>query len=102
MKKLYNNAHAAFLVSIRMKGVFSFLIFSLYFNQLAYAQGVSINSSNAVADASAMLDINSNSKGVLIPRMTAAERNAILSPATGLYVYNTDCNITEYCKHIAQ
>lgn len=41
-------------------------------------------------DASAMLDIQSNSKGVLIPRMLTSERTAILSPANGLLVFDTD------------
>ncbi|MEO6453326.1 MAG: tail fiber domain-containing protein [Ginsengibacter sp.] len=39
---------------------------------------------------SAMLEINSNSKGLLIPRMTADQRSAISLPATGLIVYQTD------------
>ena len=37
-----------------------------------------------------MLDIKSTSKGVLVPRMTAAQKNAIVLPATGLLVYQTD------------
>lgn len=41
-------------------------------------------------DASAQLDITSANKGVLIPRMTAAIRTGISSPATGLLVYQTD------------
>ena len=41
-------------------------------------------------DASAMLDIASNSKGLLIPRMTLAQRGNIKSPANGLMVYQTD------------
>ena len=41
-------------------------------------------------DASAMLDITSNSKGLLIPRMTLAQRGNIKSPANGLMVYQTD------------
>ncbi len=41
-------------------------------------------------DASAVLDITSNSKGLLIPRMTLAQRGNIKSPATGLMVYQTD------------
>ncbi len=38
---------------------------------------------------SAMLDVESSTKGLLIPRMTTAQRDAIASPATGLMVYNT-------------
>jgi len=38
----------------------------------------------------ALLELYSTSKGLLIPRMTQAERNAISSPATGLLIYQTD------------
>lgn len=41
-------------------------------------------------DASAKLDISSTSKGMLAPRMTAAQKTAIALPATGLLVYQTD------------
>jgi hypothetical protein len=41
-------------------------------------------------DPSSMLDIQSTAKGLLIPRMTLAERNNIPSPAQGLLVYQTD------------
>ena len=41
-------------------------------------------------DPSAMLDIRSTSKGLLIPTMTTAQMVAISSPADGLIVYNSD------------
>ncbi|MGH1437243.1 MAG: hypothetical protein ACRBG0_22575 [Lewinella sp.] len=41
-------------------------------------------------DASAMLDVQSTDRGVLIPRLTTIQRDAVASPATGLMVYNTD------------
>lgn len=41
-------------------------------------------------DHSAALDIMSTSKGVLVPRLTTAQRIAILTPANGLLVYDTD------------
>lgn len=41
-------------------------------------------------NASALLDIRSTVKGVLIPRMTRAQRDFIAAPATGLLIYQTD------------
>lgn len=40
--------------------------------------------------SSSVLELNSNSKGVLIPRMTNAQRESIENPAPGLLVYCTD------------
>jgi len=51
---------------------------------------VAINTTGAGPNASAMLDISSTTGGVLVPRMTTAQRTAIGSPATGLLVYQTD------------
>jgi uncharacterized protein (TIGR02145 family) len=53
---------------------------------------VSITTNGAAPDNSSMLDIKSTSKGVLIPRMTMEDRNAISSPASGLMIYQTDNN----------
>ncbi len=51
---------------------------------ISFAQaGVGINTSGAEDDPSAMLDVSSAEKGVLIPRMTEAERNAIVNPSDG-------------------
>ncbi|MCZ2355831.1 MAG: hypothetical protein LC115_03910 [Bacteroidia bacterium] len=47
-------------------------------------------------DASAMLDIQSGDKGILVPRMTTSARSGIASPATGLLIFNTDINQFEY------
>ncbi|OFY82806.1 MAG: hypothetical protein A3F72_01605 [Bacteroidetes bacterium RIFCSPLOWO2_12_FULL_35_15] len=52
--------------------------------------GVSINTGNTAADPSAMLDVSSTSQGLLVPRMTTSQRNAIASPANSLLVYDTD------------
>lgn len=41
---------------------------------------------------SAMLDISSTSKGLLMPRMTAAQRAAIVNPAKGLMVFDSTTN----------
>lgn len=47
-------------------------------------------------DASAIVEYQSTTKGILPPRMTTAQRNAILTPATGLEIYNTDTNNKEF------
>jgi len=53
---------------------------------------VSINNDGSSPDPSAGLDVNFNNKGVLLPRMTYMQRNAIANPAEGLIVFCTDCN----------
>ncbi len=60
---------------------------ALFFVALCRAQ-VGIGTTNP--DVSALLDITSTDKGVLLPRMVQAQRTAISSPATGLLVYQTD------------
>src|ERR1051325_2391977 len=60
------------------------------------AQGVGVNSSGNSPDPSAMLDVNSHTKGVLISRMSTAERDAISSPAEGLQIFNTNTKCFEF------
>jgi hypothetical protein len=62
----------------------------------AWAQGVAINTSGTQADPSAMLDVESNTKGFLPPRLTVAERNGISNPHPGLMIYNSDANCMEW------
>lgn len=50
---------------------------------------------NEVQDASALFEVKSTVKGVLLPRMTTTQRNAIGTPATGLEIYNTTTNRKE-------
>ena len=50
----------------------------------------------ATPAASALLDLTSTSKGMLVPRMTAAQKNAIASPSTGLLLFQTDAPIGFY------
>ena len=69
-------------------GVLILLVFLL--NVIAVPAQVAINTTNDAADPSAMLDVKSAGKGLLVPRMTAAERDAIASPATGLLIFCTD------------
>jgi hypothetical protein len=56
---------------------------------------------NNAVNASAILDISSTAKGILIPRMTTTERNAITVGASqdSLMIYNTTTNQYEYYEH---
>lgn len=58
--------------------------------KLMFAQGVGFGTNNP--DPSALVDITSNNKGMLVPRLTSAQRTAIASPAPGLLVYDTNTN----------
>jgi len=51
---------------------------------------VGINSDGSAPDGSAMLDVKSTEMGVLFPRLTKAQRDAIATPATGLIVFQTN------------
>ena len=61
--------------------VFSVLCFS------AFAQSVGINTN--APHLSSLLEIKDTAKGVLLPRLTNAQRQAIQNPAQGLLIYNT-------------
>ncbi len=46
-------------------------------------------------DSSAVLDLYSTTRGFLMPRLTTAQRDAIISPATGLMIYNESTSDVE-------
>jgi len=62
---------------------------TVYFSlQTGMAQQIGIGTPTPAA--SAILDVSSTTRGLLPPRLTAAQRNAIASPANGLIVFDTD------------
>jgi uncharacterized protein (TIGR02145 family) len=65
------------------------------------AQNVGINSTGVPPHPSAGLDINFTDRGLLIPRMTTAQRNAIASPTLSLLIFNTDNNCFQTYNSIA-
>ena len=69
-----------------MKQLFTFLA-AVVFTATTYAQ-VGINTNNP--DASSALEIESTTGGILIPRLTETQRDAISPAATGLMIYQTD------------
>jgi hypothetical protein len=55
----------------------------------SFSQNLAINADGTPPNANAILDIKSNNKGIMIPRMNTAARLAI-PPTIGLLVYDTD------------
>ena len=60
------------------------------------AQGVGISEVSIIPDGSSILELQSTQRGFLLPRMTTAERDAIIPAATGLLIYNTDTKAFNY------
>jgi hypothetical protein len=59
----------------------------------AFAQtGVAISATPTTPNAAAMLDVISTNKGILIPRLSATQRNAIVGAPNGLTVYDSSIN----------
>jgi hypothetical protein len=70
--------------------VFYLLSFFLFLTFQLSSQNVSINANGDTPDPSAMLDVSDTTKGILIPRLTVAQRNLIANPATGLLIFQTN------------
>ena len=75
-----------------MKQFFT-LLAAVVLTATTYAQ---VGIGTTTPDASSALDITSTTKGLLIPRMTETQRDAISSPATGLMIYQTDGTVGFY------
>lgn len=74
-----------------------YILTLLFIFQNSNAQNVGIGTTTP--NASAMLDISSTSKGLLIPRITKAERKAIASPAKGLLVFQSSPDSVGFCYY---
>ncbi|PKA99302.1 hypothetical protein B0O79_3008 [Flavobacteriaceae bacterium MAR_2009_75] len=78
---------------VEPKRIYAFVLFLMLCSfalTVASAQSVGINT--LTPDPAAALDIQSTTGGLLIPRMTTAEANALVNPPDGLMIYNTDLN----------
>lgn len=76
-----------------MKSIWSIFLM-LCFPSLMLSQSVGIGTLSP--DSSAIVDMTSTTKGMLVPRMTTAQRDAIVDPAAGLMILNLD----DYCMDI--
>ena len=65
------------------------VLFCLFTLNTAYPQ-VAINTDGSQPDSKSILDVASTTLGVLLPRMTEAQRTAISSPPQGLLVFQID------------
>jgi hypothetical protein len=72
-----------------MKQYITLLAFWVFSNE---SIGQNIGVGTATPHPSAALDVSSATRGLLAPRVTSTQRNAIASPAEGLLVYDTDLN----------
>lgn len=81
---------------------------SSFFNMIVHRQGMAIQDSLTTPSSlstsvlsSAVLQLNSTSRGFLLPRMTSAQRDAIAAPAEGLEIYNTTEKAKQFWNGIA-
>ncbi|MDZ7878531.1 MAG: tail fiber domain-containing protein [Saprospiraceae bacterium] len=72
-----------------LKILFTIILFTASFNISAQVLGKFGDNQNTL-NTNAVLEIESTSKGILLPRLTTAQQNAMSSPSDGLLIYNTD------------
>ncbi len=70
-----------------------FITLSLFTSYAGISQSITLDPSSS---SNAILDAKSNSKGLLVPRLTTTQRKAIQNPENGLLVYDTSINAMFY------
>ncbi|MCG9793545.1 hypothetical protein [Flavobacterium algicola] len=83
-------------MNIKTTHLKSKIYFTLLLTFTFFAGHAQIGIGTITPNSSSILDITSTDKGMLAPRMTTAQRNAISSPADGLLVYDTDLKLFYY------
>jgi len=79
------------------RGLFFFIVILIC--NIARSQSIGIGEEKFTPHSSAALEIASNKKGVLIPRLTMEERDKIANPAEGLLIYQKDNNPGFYYRN---
>jgi hypothetical protein len=87
MTFLQNNNKSLFII---------IAFFTLFFTKINAQTELKLGNNPGVIHPSAAFEIESATKGLLIPRLTTAEMTAIATPATGLMIFNTDLNCIHY------
>jgi len=75
-----------------MKKAFTFFSFAFCIFTFEFTRAQNIGIGTNTPHPSAALEVNSTNSGFLPPRMTFAQRNAIVNPTQGLIIYCTDCD----------
>jgi hypothetical protein len=69
------------------------ILLQLAFLTMISATYAQVGIGTATPSSSAMLEVSSTTKGMLLPRMTTAQRNDITAPVKGLFVYDTSVKL---------
>ncbi len=85
----------------RLLGCIAFVVALMSQSLLVRAQG-NVGIGTDKPDTSAILDIVSTNKGLLIPRVTQTQRDQIILPAHSLLIFNTTTNRFEYNRQTPQ
>jgi hypothetical protein len=72
-----------------LRTILIFITFSTSYNLSGQVLG-KFGSNQSTLDPNAVLEVESTSKGVLLPRLTTAQQNAMSAPTNGMLIYNTD------------
>ena len=91
-KKIYLSA--LMMIHMNTRFTLALLLIVVGLTQATAQNNVGIGTPNP--DASALLELNDNGKGLLVPRMTTLERTSIASPANGLLVFDLTANCFYY------
>ncbi|WP_340200455.1 cell wall anchor protein [Ascidiimonas sp. W6] len=74
----------------------AYVLFLALMSTVTFQVNAQVGIGTTTPDASAVLDITSSTQGLLAPRMTTTQRGAIVSPAKGLIVFDTDLDAFFY------
>jgi len=95
-----NFTNYCYIGAVSVSNVYSpRIVFGMRTGSTSYAEKMRINVdgigmfTNGNPDNSAALEIASTTKGLLVPRMTTAQINAIVTPSAGLVIYNTTLQV---------